>query len=642
MKISFNPTTKVQVIIPGDNDRIVQNSSGNKVYLYGIEAGWEVKATFTRRDGFQIGLIGGIYDLDPDDEYCYIIPIPEKATEVDKGLGLSILIYEPSGTTFIRHSIIATSMYVYTSNNVIVPEDLDIVLYDAVMLAISNLTVNKLEHSAIVGGASETVDKDTKIYSKLKTDETFETIADADAHKNRVDNPHSVTKDQVGLGHANNTADINKPVSIAQQAALDDKVNLAGGNIFQGNQVIDGSINAVGIVVNNASIISRLYKNNTKIVNLGNGYDPGDAVNKGQLDSSINTHDINALAHEPIRLLIQDLDREISRLDGRGVSYGEVPYTTAELQAMNSITLHNAIIAAVEAKSWFEGTYTPSNGDLVYDEGVGVGVNYHEWEYNQDAGAWADNGAISSPKATNDIFGNVKGNSYVSIVAGLMQILLADNATYLKDESSANKYTYQQIYDAIANRYTKDEVNALLDSLKAIYGWEINDLTIGSPLTNGGTLSLSSIINYDKLLFVARETATDNIYTHSVPAKELTLGTIIKFDNEASVIVNIVVGSTNIVFNDVSNVETLKVYGVKMDGTVHNEMRSIGAETITYRADGKVSQVVGDNGTTTPTYDAYGNLIKITEAYYLDGKTYETTFTRDILGRIVTTNKVEV
>ena len=33
MKISFNPTTKVQVIIPGDNDRIVQNSSGNKVYL---------------------------------------------------------------------------------------------------------------------------------------------------------------------------------------------------------------------------------------------------------------------------------------------------------------------------------------------------------------------------------------------------------------------------------------------------------------------------------------------------------------------------------------------------------------------------------------------------------------------------------
>ena len=65
-----------------------KTQAGNKVYLYGIE-GWvgKLKATFTRRDGFQIGLIGGVYDLDPDDEYCYIIPIPEKATEVDKGLG---------------------------------------------------------------------------------------------------------------------------------------------------------------------------------------------------------------------------------------------------------------------------------------------------------------------------------------------------------------------------------------------------------------------------------------------------------------------------------------------------------------------------------------------------------------------------
>ena len=42
-----------------------------------------------------------------------------------------------------------------------------------------------------------------------------------DNHANRTDNPHKVTKDQVGLGNVDNTADINKPVSVAQQSALD-------------------------------------------------------------------------------------------------------------------------------------------------------------------------------------------------------------------------------------------------------------------------------------------------------------------------------------------------------------------------------------------------------------------------------------
>jgi hypothetical protein len=42
-----------------------------------------------------------------------------------------------------------------------------------------------------------------------------------DNHANRTDNPHKVTKDQVGLGNVDNPADINKPVSVAQQNALD-------------------------------------------------------------------------------------------------------------------------------------------------------------------------------------------------------------------------------------------------------------------------------------------------------------------------------------------------------------------------------------------------------------------------------------
>ena len=48
-----------------------------------------------------------------------------------------------------------------------------------------------------------------------------------DTHSARTDNPHSVTKAQVGLGSVDNTADTAKPVSTAQQAALDLKGNVA-------------------------------------------------------------------------------------------------------------------------------------------------------------------------------------------------------------------------------------------------------------------------------------------------------------------------------------------------------------------------------------------------------------------------------
>jgi hypothetical protein len=48
-----------------------------------------------------------------------------------------------------------------------------------------------------------------------------------DAHTTATNNPHSVTKAQVGLGSADNTSDAGKPVSTATQAALDLKAPVA-------------------------------------------------------------------------------------------------------------------------------------------------------------------------------------------------------------------------------------------------------------------------------------------------------------------------------------------------------------------------------------------------------------------------------
>jgi hypothetical protein len=48
-----------------------------------------------------------------------------------------------------------------------------------------------------------------------------------DAYIARTDNPHAVTKAQVGLGDVDNTADADKPVSTAQQAAIALKADIA-------------------------------------------------------------------------------------------------------------------------------------------------------------------------------------------------------------------------------------------------------------------------------------------------------------------------------------------------------------------------------------------------------------------------------
>ena len=71
-----------------------------------------------------------------------------------------------------------------------------------------------------------------EISASLALGETSSTAYRGDRGKTAYDhsqqtsgNPHNVTKSDVGLGNADNTSDANKPVSTAQQAALDNKAS---------------------------------------------------------------------------------------------------------------------------------------------------------------------------------------------------------------------------------------------------------------------------------------------------------------------------------------------------------------------------------------------------------------------------------
>lgn len=72
-------------------------------------------------------------------------------------------------------------------------------------------------------------------------------------HTGSTANPHSVTKSQVGLGNVDNTSDANKPVSTAQQTALNMKADLAGAAFTGASSVTVNSASAALTVTQTGS-----------------------------------------------------------------------------------------------------------------------------------------------------------------------------------------------------------------------------------------------------------------------------------------------------------------------------------------------------------------------------------------------------
>lgn len=79
-------------------------------------------------------------------------------------------------------------------------------------------------------------------------------------HTSLTNNPHSVTKSQVGLGNADNTSDLAKPISTATQTALDGKANTS--HTHTASQVTDfneAAQDAVGTILTDTTSIDLIY-----------------------------------------------------------------------------------------------------------------------------------------------------------------------------------------------------------------------------------------------------------------------------------------------------------------------------------------------------------------------------------------------
>jgi hypothetical protein len=75
------------------------------------------------------------------------------------------------------------------------------------------------------------------------SDATGTVSTNLNTHVNSKNNPHGVTKGQVGLGNVDNTSDADKPVSTAQAKAITDAKNelLGDSNSTAGSATISGA-----------------------------------------------------------------------------------------------------------------------------------------------------------------------------------------------------------------------------------------------------------------------------------------------------------------------------------------------------------------------------------------------------------------
>lgn len=87
------------------------------------------------------------------------------------------------------------------------------------MAAITYTDKDKTASDGIVNKWRDVDANEVKTVVNSKADSS-----DLTSHTGDTSNPHSVTKTQVGLGNVDNTADTAKPVSTAQQTALDAKL----------------------------------------------------------------------------------------------------------------------------------------------------------------------------------------------------------------------------------------------------------------------------------------------------------------------------------------------------------------------------------------------------------------------------------
>lgn len=171
------------------------------------------------------------------------------------------------------------------------------------------------------------------------------THAQIDAHISNISNPHSVTKNQVGLSNVDNTSDLSKPISTATQSALDAKqATLVSGTTIK--TINSTSLLGSGNIVADKTFVGLSNVDNTSDLNKPISTSTQSALDAKQatLVSATNIKSINGNS------ILGSGDITISG----SVAWGNVTGTLSDQTDLNS---------ALNGK---EGTITPGTTGQYY------------------------------------------------------------------------------------------------------------------------------------------------------------------------------------------------------------------------------------------------------------------------------------
>jgi hypothetical protein len=132
-----------------------------------------------------------------------------------------------------------------------------------------------------------------KAYVDTITDTKANQI-DLITHTVNVDNPHSVTKSQVGLEYVDNTADTNKPISTATQTALDNKVDKI--TTVERVYATDSASTQTSIIYSSGTTSGSLVQRNGQNIAVPATVTGNNAIGATQVDGKISTAVSNYVA----------------------------------------------------------------------------------------------------------------------------------------------------------------------------------------------------------------------------------------------------------------------------------------------------------------------------------------------------------
>lgn len=262
---------------------------------------------------------------------------------------------------------------------------------------------------------------------------------DLDSHVGNIENPHKVTKSQIGLGNADNTSDQDKPVSTAQAAAIsevDTKLS---------KKITDVSTSITDHVTN--------VENPHNVTKAQIGLDQVDNTSDANKPISTATQNALDLISKSLKSLIESkaIANGIATLDENGkLVLTQLPDSAIEI-------LEGKLVNETTFNDINGSPYTPSLGKLYIDVTENANVIYR---WNNSTYVALTNG--SDLKKLIDDHISDKSNPH-QVTKEQVGLGLVDNTSDLdKPISTAQKEVNEKLTKSINDfKETKDQPNGL-------------------------------------------------------------------------------------------------------------------------------------------------------------------------------------